>query len=860
MVEIAKSHGEPASTDRAAGPGLGAGWAAAIARELAVRGAHPARSVVLLPSLQLVPLARAAWASARPAGFAPRFETTQTWAESLGGWALGGDDLRRDAAFDLWTAQALMERAGLRGQGMAQARWLVDAAYQLLPLAAGVAPAARPAWAQQARLAAARGMDAPALLLERALGLIAVAWVASSAQPGDRLWQLVERAAEGAVAAAALPEAVLAVPGLQPDPLAAALLQRLGARAGALAPVASGGPGRLSVHAADDAEDEAERAASCVLRHLEAGRAPVGLVAVDRALTRRVLAMLNARGVAIRDTTGWRLSTTRAAAGLLAALRACAWDAGADAVLDWLKQAPGVDGPTVDQAERLVRRSGCRTWREACAVLAGRDLPAAELARRAEAWRARMQEARPLGSWLDDWSALLQETGQWQALKADAAGRQLIEALHLQEERRHALGERAGGRRRRLAAHPFSAWVQAVLESANFVPEAAPGEQVLVLPLPLLVQVPLAAVVVAGCDERHLPMLPEPPAHWTTAQREALGLPARDALAQAQQAAWRAALAQPVVALLWRRHDDSGEPVLPSPLLQLLLLDAPAALAPDPRVVRRLAAEAHAEPAPAAPDLLPGRWSAAAYEDLRQCPYRFFALRQLGLERADELDVEIDKRDLGVWLHAALKLFHEALAQRADAGRQARQALLDEAALQAQRERGLSDEEFLPLAAAWPALREGYLDWLEPHERSGHRFVAAELERSLALAPVTLHGRLDRLDRDGTGLQVLIDYKTEPLARTRERVRLPEEDTQLAFYATLLDSGPLRAGYLSIGEREGCHFVEQPEIADASARLRAALLQDAARLADGAALPALGEGRACVHCAARGLCRRDFRP
>ena len=31
-----------------------------------------------------------------------------------------------------------------------------------------------------------------------------------------------------------------------------------------------------------------------------------------------------------------------------------------------------------------------------------------------------------------------------------------------------------------------------------------------------------------------------------------------------------------------------------------------------------------------------------------------------------------------------------------------------------------------------------------------------------------------------------------------------------------------------------------------------------ARIARGAALPALGEGKACDYCAARGLCRKDF--
>ena len=39
-----------------------------------------------------------------------------------------------------------------------------------------------------------------------------------------------------------------------------------------------------------DPSDEAERAAACVLRHVEAGRVPVALAAIDRVLTRRIRA------------------------------------------------------------------------------------------------------------------------------------------------------------------------------------------------------------------------------------------------------------------------------------------------------------------------------------------------------------------------------------------------------------------------------------------------------------------------------------------------------------------------------------------------------------------------------------------
>ena len=53
-------------------------------RELiAERGAHAARTVVLLPYAQLMPIARRLWAEQVPSGFAPRFETTHELVGAL---------------------------------------------------------------------------------------------------------------------------------------------------------------------------------------------------------------------------------------------------------------------------------------------------------------------------------------------------------------------------------------------------------------------------------------------------------------------------------------------------------------------------------------------------------------------------------------------------------------------------------------------------------------------------------------------------------------------------------------------------------------------------------------------------------
>jgi ATP-dependent helicase/nuclease subunit B len=154
-------------------------------------------------------------------------------------------------------------------------------------------------------------------------------------------------------------------------------------------------------------------------------------------------------------------------------------------------------------------------------------------------------------------------------------------------------------------------------------------------------------------------------------------------------------------------------------------------------------------------------------------------------------------------------------------------------------------------------VREGYLDWLQKHEADGTSFEAAESEHTTRLGPWTLQGRIDRIDRRASGATLLMDYKTEGLQVTRERMKTPLEDTQLAFYALLLPEREVEAAYLNVGERGEVKAVPHEELAQASHLLREAIPAELRRIAQGAPLPALGEGRVCEFCAARGLCRRD---
>jgi len=826
-----------------------------LASLMAEVGAHAARTVVLVPFAQLMPPARHAWARHRPDGFCPRFETTLNWA-ARAGFACGPDDLSFDRAQDLLTARSLLERAGLGRHLAVLAPRLVEAAWQLAPLAAAVEPSGRPDWARQAHRSAGSGFGHVALELEAALAQVAIAWVAASSYATDRLW-----APQGLSDV----DLLVVLEGLQPDPVARAIARRLGSRA-ACWPLAPGRePGRVALHACATADEEAERAAACVLQHLAEGREPVALAAIDRVTTRRVRAMLAARGVRLADETGWKLSTTRAAALVMTTLRVARWETGSDEVIDWLKHLPALAPAGVQALEARIRREGLRAWNEVTPQRlggAGPDGGAAPAWRavlvQAQDWRERLRAPRALVAWLEALREVLQEGGAWPGLEADAAGAQVVTTLGL-DEAGQTLWERLPQAARRQRLDDLLSWVGDALEAASYVPDPPAQPQVVVLPLHQLLARPFAALVAPGCDELRLAPSPEPTGPWTAAQREALGLPTREALAQSLRAGWAAALAQPRCDLLWRRADAQGETVLPSPWVQALMADRRLSPVPDPRPVRTLAGAPVMRPQPSAPMLVARDLSASAYDDLRACPYRFFALRQLGLRESPEIEVDLDKRDFGTWLHDVMRRYHEALAERGDLPGPERATLLDRCAAAAQQALHLTAADFLPFEAVWPAVREGYLAAQAQFEaQQGARFDRAEVDVQAELGPVRLVGRIDRIDRRSDGTAVVLDYKTEALERTRARLKDPLEDTQVAFYAALVAGEAVDAWYVNVGERGQTRFLPQEAVQAGRDALEAGIRHDLGRLRDGAALPALGEGSACAHCAARGVCRKDF--
>ena len=861
---------------------LGDPWLAIMRQALAWAGERRVDlrdAVLLVPFAQHLPLARREWA--RSGGWMPRIETTQTLARSLGpAQPLAPDQIGFDTALDRLTARRLLQsqswfvawsRRDPRGVDQAVVS-LVQTAHALARAAAAVPPGEREShWRRARELLAAQAAGPGAT--ERLRARVALEWAAAGATPlTDALfalqpsaWIVVQAGGADALTERLLASAEAATPCLWVD-TDASVDEPFAVLAG---------EADVRLAACVDFEAEAQHTAAQVLAHLNDGIAPIALIAQDRLLMRRVRALLSRQQVPLLDETGWKLSTTRAAATLVGLLRAARARASADERLDWLKSCigewPGL--PAASNAlrtlESTLRRKG---WVAATAVdpalLAD---SAAVLWGAADAVVAPLNEARARspGAWLNALREALQGCGVWTSLNADDAGRQVVAALHLHDA--PAVVEFIGGGYR-MTLDEFMTWVDDALENASFVPAApAGGAAVVITPLERAMLRPFAAVVFAGADEKRLGSAVTPHPLLGDSLALALGLPGAAARRAAETLAFAQLLRSPRVSLL-RRLDDGGEPLAASPLLQRLTLAMARAGrrgpldASDPRHDLDVPRRPVPRPLPAAPTLLPASLSASACEALRACPYRFFALTLLGLREEEELDDEIEKRDYGTWLHAVLHRFHADRGEPRDAP--AEEARLHETALQIREEMRLDAAAFLPFAATFMRFAPRYIEWLHERDRSGAQWLDGERELKASpteWAGVAMRGVIDRVDSapgdDGPVTQ-LIDYKTGSAQTLRSMVKQPQEDTQLAFYAALMaqqsqSAGPVGAIYLALDDADGIKTIEHKNVEFTAQQLIDGIGRDLARLRDGAAMPALGVGRACDFCQARALCRRD---
>lgn len=835
--------------------------------------------VVLVPFAQLLPPARRAFAAS--GGWLPRIETVHTLAAGLGPPAVTlPGQLGFDATTDQLVALELLlgrpwgaawQRRDTRGFERAVAQF-VATAHEFGRAASALPLARRDAYFDLAR-ASLPPTSGPGAT-ERMLARMAVEWASQCPVPAtDRLfgmasvagWVVVQAGGADPLAANLAADSAASFLWLDTDPAESSPFDGF---------VQS--PSQLAVGRCDGFEHEAQCTAAQVIEHVRRGETPVALIAQDRLLMRRVRALLERYGLQVIDETGWKLSTTHAAAQLMLLLRAAAHDATTDALIDWLKSGTGWHGAdqrlAIGALERECRRGNlarvaaldrvalgphaARIWHASAAVLRG--LVDAG--------------ARPLQDWLFALAEALRACTAWPSLETDDAGRQVIDALRLAANAAAASPAWAVSAQRRSLDFPgFRQWVDSTLERATFVPSPSVGAppDVIVTPLARAMLRPFAAVVFPGADDTHLGAAPAPHPLLGEAVAGQLGLPTAAGQRRAEILAFVHVLqAAPCVTLL-HRCTEGAQPLAASPLLERLsaaLAARGSAWQPwrDPRIERHLAPAPIGMTAPAAPGLLPLRLSASGYEAMRACPYRFFALYLLGLREPDELEREVEKREYGTWLHAVMFEFHRDRGAPAAADEEvARLHAIGERVRLAQ---GLGDADFVPYAASFATLAPRYAQWLHRRDGLGARWNGGEERLTLraeALGGTELHGVLDRIDEVSTGLGLstqLIDYKTSGSAALKRRVSEPFEDTQLAFYALLMQGqggGSLAAAYLALDDKGSVEEVPHKQVARSAVALLEGLSNDLQRVRDGAGLAALGEGTSCEHCAARGVCRRD---
>lgn len=175
----------------------------------------------------------------------------------------------------------------------------------------------------------------------------------------------------------------------------------------------------------------------------------------------------------------------------------------------------------------------------------------------------------------------------WLGLDGDKAGDAVIQTLRLADGE-HSEWHRLPQTARPIGLADFAAWVSAVLEAGSYRPSHPADAHVVILPLAQMLGLRAAAAVLPGVRSRPSAGGTGTPGFWTAAQRAALGLPSREDLERVQRAAWAQALGFARVDVLWRTADATGEPLLPSPLVQALQLGVLAEGGADVRTWRTL--------------------------------------------------------------------------------------------------------------------------------------------------------------------------------------------------------------------------------------------------------------------------------
>jgi ATP-dependent helicase/nuclease subunit B len=265
-------------------------------------------------------------------------------------------------------------------------------------------------------------------------------------------------------------------------------------------------------------------------------------------------------------------------------------------------------------------------------------------------------------------------------------------------------------------------------------------------------------VVLGGLNEGVWPALPAPDPWLPPKVRATLKMPTLETRIGLAAHDFASALGAPEV-LITRARRDAKSPTVASRFL--LRLEAISGGLPRDLRLERLTRvlddpgppQPVDRPAPNPPSSQrPEKISVTAVDRLKADPFAFYAQAILRLRRQDPVDDDHTARWKGIAVHEVLQEWLQHDECNPDK-------------LRPRAERLLADQAIHPmLGALWgPRLLEA-IDWIAAMEREnkarGRRPLAAEVAGETSLAGVTVHGRVDRIDRLADGSLAIIDYKT----------------------------------------------------------------------------------------------------
>ena len=682
--------------------------------------------------------------------------------------------------------------------------------------------------------------------------------------------------------------------------------------------VAKAHPQHWHLIAAKRFEELAWTAAKTIEEHLIDGKTNIALVAQDRLVARRARALLSRLGpsLKIQDETGWKLSTTRAAAALNAWLELIgAPSEGPTAVqllellqnpfLDIpkiLNQSPDICLGLIAQLEDLLIASQAHSgWQSFHLAIEGsRDHGSSvsnplllellqSIRGRLNRWRGIKMHCAQAHEYL---VADLEALGMTLGLEKDPAGKQLLEALNTFD----FMGE--GHRQITMRISEWLSLLKTVIEESAYQEDGKEAQASLsILPLSSTRLREFEAVVLVGCDEQQLPAYSEPPLFFSDAlNRLLMGSTVEAQFIQQSKDLSQLLISCPSVTLLYQSKGRSGEPLRPSAWIQRLQLALPDWKAESASMRMRdgkslpsqMSVTGLAEDLP-----MPLSMSPSAYKALRDCPYRYYVRSLLGLRRLKSFEEGFDATLAGQTLHKILRDFYHAmktedqnLSSSILSDIQLRRTWMKQhlMAISEQVFRRLieGDARVLGILRDWQKQVPSFIEWQLGRERQGWQFHDAEVKVGFDLPftdqygierQIRIEGYADRFDiniNDKNSASV-IDYKNQNINKVESRAQTVLDDPQLLIYARAAnENSQLHGRVVNYAQwvalkadinKEGDDAVRSVAIEDmpeAMTQFSEQITGDVEALWSGKTIKAFAPDSICQYCEARGICRKGM--